>query len=63
MQSIDMNLNKTKIRTAKYKLSQHRIEGEKSGLSVFQVAQLMDTLQGRNSMQHHGQNLIFFSLN
>ena len=59
--NVDM-INKT-INTAKYKLSQHKLQGEKSSLSVFQVARLMDEIKKAENMESSNSNSIYFSLN
>ena len=52
-----------KLKAAKFKLSQHRVQGAKSALSVFEVARLMDTVKrGVESSEDYQSNL-FFSMN
>jgi hypothetical protein len=52
-----------KVKSAKFKLSQHRSQGSKSQLNIFQVAKLMDTIKrGEDSTENSSAN-IFFSLN
>lgn len=51
------------IKRAKFKLSQHKIQGVNSPLSVFEVAKLMDTLKIGESMADDNTSNIFFSLN
>jgi len=51
------------VEMAKYKLAQHRVQGEGSGLSVFQVAQLMDTVRNGADAVANKHNSVFFSLN
>ena len=38
-----------KIKSAKFKLSQHNVQGTNSTLSIFQVASLMDLVRGEVS--------------
>lgn len=51
------------VKLAKYKLAQHRIQGENSGLSIYQVAKLMDTVRNGEGASVQSGNSIFFSLN
>jgi len=50
------------VKTAKFKLSQHKIQGEKSNLSIFQVARLMDTIKFGEGREDNSQ-MVSFSLN
>lgn len=52
-----------RIKSAKYKLDQHRVKGAKSNLSIFEVARLMDTIKTGEEINNAGNNSIFFSLN
>ena len=52
-----------RIKTAKFKLSQHKLQGEKSELSVFEVARLMDTVKWGEEMNKDRSENILFSLN
>ena len=46
-----------KIKSAKFKLSQHNVQGTNSTLSIFQVASLMDLVRGEASTDiQHSQN-------
>lgn len=45
MQPILYNMIENKIKSAQYKLSQHKVQGVKSTLSIFQVASLMDLVK------------------
>lgn len=45
MQPILNNMIENKIKSAQYKLSQHKVQGVKSTLSIFQVASLMDLVK------------------
>jgi len=61
IKNIDM-INNT-IKTAKFKLSQHKVQGVKSALTVFEVARLMDTIKIGESMKDNQSSNVFFSLN
>ena len=52
-----------RIKQAKYKLSQHRVQGSNSTLSIFEVARLMDTVKNGERMNDNQSSSIFFSLN
>ncbi|HIP37207.1 MAG TPA: hypothetical protein EYG85_10170 [Crocinitomix sp.] len=41
------NMNKKYVEIAKKKLKSHKIKGEKSSLSIFQVAELIDVITGK----------------
>ena len=45
MQPILNDMIENKIKTAQYKLSQHKVQGANSSLSIFQVASLMDLVR------------------
>lgn len=45
MQPILNDMIENKIKTAQYKLSQHKVQGSKSNLSIFEVASLMDLVK------------------
>ena len=51
------------IKTAKFKLSQHKSAGVNSTLSVFEVARLMDTVKRGESMIEEKKENMFFSMN
>ncbi len=51
------------IKTAKFKLSQHKVQGVQSTLSVFEVARLMDTVKIGESMKEGKASNMFFSMN
>lgn len=50
MQAINVNIIMNAVNSAKYKLSQHRVMGEKSNLSIIEVARLMDTIRKGEGM-------------
>jgi hypothetical protein len=41
------NMNKKYVEIAKQKLQNHKQSGEKSNLSIFQVAELFDVINGK----------------
>ncbi len=45
MQPILNDMIENKIKSAQYKLSQHKAQGAKSTLSIYQVASLMDLVR------------------
>lgn len=51
------------IQNAKFKLSQHKVQGVNSALTVFEVAKLMDTVKIGESMKEDKHSSVFFSLN
>jgi|GEM_PF-1647117 len=58
------NMNKKYIELAKQKLQNHKISGSKTELSIFQVAELIDVINGKiekitihNSTQNFNINL------
>ena len=63
MQQTNIDMINNKVKTAKFKLSQHKLQGESSSLSVYQVAILMDTVNKGFDNADANQSTIFFSLN
>lgn len=63
MQLVNFNMISSKIKSAKFKLSQHKVQGEKSDLSVYQVARLMDMIKSEPNDSEGGVSNIFFSYN
>ena len=58
------NMNKKYIEIAKRKLQNHKVKGTKTELSIFQVAELIDVINGKiekfsinNSMQNFSISL------
>jgi len=58
------NMNKKYIELAKQKLKNHKVSGSKTELSIFQVAELIDVINGKiekftlnNSTQNFSVNL------
>ncbi len=63
MQQTHLNIMANKVKTAQFKLNQHRNLGSKSPMSIHEVARLMDTIKrGERDEQIH-QGGIFFSMN
>lgn len=56
-------INPDRVKTAKFKLSQHRVQGQRSDLSIFQVAQLMDALKQGDDSESQSNTSVFFSMN
>ena len=63
MQQTNLDMINNRVKTAKFKLSQHKLQGENSNLSVYQVARLMDTVKKGVDNPEANQSTIFFSLN
>ena len=57
---IEMINNSIKI--AEYKLNLHKIQGVKSTLDVFQVAQLMDTIKYGDAVKRPQNSSIFYNI-
>jgi hypothetical protein len=57
----DMINNSVKL--AQYKLSQHRVQGTKSKLNIFEVAQLMDALKNADQISNVVSRSIFNNIN
>lgn len=53
---------KNTVKLAQYKLSQHRVQGTKSKLNIFEVAQLMDSIKMAEQMKNIPSNSIFHSI-
>ena len=63
MQLTTTNMMMNRVKNAKIKLSQHRDLGNRSSLSVYEVARLMDTIKFGEKADGNAQDSIFFSLN
>ena len=50
------------VKIAEYKLSQHKVQGIKSTLNVFQVAQLMDTIKYGDQVKRPQNSSIFYNI-
>lgn len=56
-------INTNRVKSAKFQLSQHRIQGERSSLSILQVARLMDVVKNGGDMGEAPNQSVFFSWN
>lgn len=63
MQITTIDMINNRIKQAKFKLSQHRVQGSSSTLSIFEVARLMDTVKNGERANQDKSSSIFFSLN
>jgi len=50
------------VKLAQYKLSQHRVQGTKSKLNIFEVAQLMDAIKNADQIRNVTTNSIFHEI-
>ncbi len=50
------------VKLAQYKLSQHRVQGTKSKLNIFEVAQLMDALKNADQISNVVSHSIFHTI-
>lgn len=50
------------VKIAQYKLSQHRLQGEKSKLNIFEVAQLMDSIKISQQMKNSATSSVFYAV-
>lgn len=50
------------VKLAQYKLSQHRMQGTKSKLNIFEVAQLMDALKNADQISNVVNRSIFHNI-
>ncbi len=50
------------VKLAQYKLSQHRVQGTKSKLNIFEVAQLMDALKNADQISNVVSRSIFYNI-
>jgi len=48
------------VKAAQFKLSQHRLQGTKSKLNIFEVAHLMDAVKKAEQMQNINNNISIF---
>ena len=60
-----MNINSTlminnTVKLAKKQLEMHEQQGPNSPLSIYEVARLMDTINGYNEIKEINENSIFF---
>ena len=63
MQLTNFNMVSNSVENAKFKLSQHKVQGQESNLSIFQVAKLMDMIKVGENRTSSNNELIGFSLN
>jgi hypothetical protein len=56
-------MGNNKVKLAQYKLAQHRVQGTKSKLNIFEVAQLMDSVRTAGQINSHSSQSIFHSIN
>lgn len=56
-------INTNRVKSAKFKLSQHRVQGERSSLSILQVAHLMDVVRNEAELNQTPNASVFFSYN
>lgn len=63
MQLTGVDIMSKTVVTAKYKLSQHKVEGQNSNLTIFQVAKLMDAIKRCEESDSTQERSIYFSLN
>lgn len=61
MEVIEKYMINNTVKIAEYKLSQHRLEGTSSNLSIFEVAKLMDALKLADQIKNMQTNSIFHS--
>jgi hypothetical protein len=62
MNLIAENMINNTVKLAQYKLSQHRVQGTKSKLNIFEVAQLMDSIKMAEQIKDAPSNSIFHSI-
>lgn len=63
MQLTNFNMVSNSVENAKFKLSQHKVQGQESNLSIFQVAKLMDMIKVGENRTSSNNEIIGFSLN
>lgn len=62
MKLIVKNMINNSVKLAQYKLSQHRKQGTRSNLNIFEVAQLMDAIKNAEQMKETSGHSIFHSI-
>lgn len=50
------------VKLAQFKLAQHRVQGTRSKLNIFEVAQLLDAIRTAEQMKSAPSNSIFHSI-
>lgn len=63
MQTTHIDMINNAVKSAKYKLAQHKVQGTNTNLSVLQVARLMDTIKRGEEGSDSSSHSVFFSLN
>lgn len=63
MQTTTIDMINNRIKQAKYRLSQHKVQGVNSNLSIFEVARLMDTVKRGDNATENKASSVFFSMN
>jgi len=63
MQLTNFNMVSNTVKNAKFQLSQHKVQGQESDLSIFQVAKLMDMIKVGENRTSSNNELMGFSLN
>ena len=63
MQTTTFDMINNRIKQAKYRLSQHKVQGVNSNLSIFEVAKLMDTVKRGDNANENKATSVFFSMN
>ena len=62
MNSIHKAMINNTVKLAQYKLAQHRVQGTKSKLNIFEVAQLMDSVRTAGQIKDQSAKSIFHSI-
>lgn len=60
MKLIVKDMINNSVKLAQYKLSQHRLQGTKSKLNIFEVAQLMDAIKNADQNKSTQMNSVFY---
>jgi hypothetical protein len=63
MQTTNLDMINSAVQTAKYRLAEHRAQGQNSSLSIFQVARLMDAVRVGEAKGQDNARSGSFSLN
>jgi hypothetical protein len=50
------------VKLAQYKLAQHRVQGKRSKMNIFEVAQLMDAVRSSQQIKEAQTKTIFHSI-
>lgn len=62
MKLIVKDMINNSVKLAQYKLSQHRLQGTKSKLNIFEVAQLMDAIKNADQSKNTQMSSVFYSI-